>query len=481
MATVKFGTFSKKRNSTKQPTTELSDSRTVTLKEGTSQDRPIFKVGGNNFTYNYCEWEGRYYFIEDTESLINNEVAYHCILDPLATYKSEILAGTHFVAYSSASGGSWLPDTRIPVLKSTTASKNTANTGILSRIGCYVLSAIGKDRCVTYMIPGEGTLGALLSSFSDWTATDVNDLMDQLTFQGTDDAIESLTTLLTRTSLMGNAYEAAPACIRSCIWVPFDNSLAPASGSGNIWLGRYDTGINATIISGKPITGTATVSIPWHFSDWRRAYCEQVYIYLPLVGTVALSSDSLTNVTSITVDWSVTYSDGTIAYELKAGNEIIGSYGGQCSANYPLGVAQQASAGQVANTFISGVEHTVAESIDAGLEIIGSGIEVAAGAAKTAWDVANVALTSHPSCVGGIGGGAGSGIDLTIACYTVAHDTVIAPSAMAATMGLPTQKPMALSGLTGFCQCVNAHVDAPATAGELSAIDMYLNSGFFIE
>ena len=48
MATVSFGTFSKKKNSTKQPVS-LSDQRTVTLKEACSQDKPIFICTGNNF------------------------------------------------------------------------------------------------------------------------------------------------------------------------------------------------------------------------------------------------------------------------------------------------------------------------------------------------------------------------------------------------------------------------------------------------
>ena len=48
-------------------------------------------------------------------------------------------------------------------------------------------------------------------------------------------------------------------------------------------------------------------------------------------------------------------------------------------------------------------------------------------------------------------------------------------------MGLPTMKPISLSTLTGFCQCANAHVEAPAQASELDAIDRYLNSGFYIE
>ncbi len=480
MSTVSFGTFSKRRNSTKQPAS-LSDQRTVKLKETTSVDHPTFILTGDQFDYNYAQWGSRYYFIEDIRSAHNGLTEVDCVLDVLATYKTEILASTQFVSYSSVSGGTWLADTRIPVLKSTTATKNTAPTGILSNIGCYILAAVGKDRCNTFMLYNEGALGDLMSSIQRWDDQDVDDIMDYLDFTTVEDALESLGNVMSRTSLMGNAYQNAPSCIRSCIWVPFDYALAPSSGDEEIWLGMFPTGVRGYLISGKPVTGSVTVTIPWHFSDWRRGYCEQLYLYLPLVGLVNLSADSLTQVSSITVNWSVTYSDGTIAYEVKAGNEIIGAYGAQCSSNYPIGVAQQASAGQVVNTAISGAERTVAEAVDSGLNVAGLALEGVAGMAKTAWDVANVAMSANPTCIGGIGGGAGSGLDLTIACYSVAHDTVVNPADMKNTMGVPTQKPILLSTCSGFCQCVNAHVDAPAMAGELDAIDSMLNTGFYIE
>lgn len=478
--TIYAGKISKRKNSTLQPT--LGTSFDVLLKSPTSLHAPTFNISAGSFDYNYLKWGDRYYFVTDVTSVRTGLWEVSAVIDVLATFKADILASTQFVCYSSQVGNAWLSDTRIPVLKSTTAAKNSVLTGILSRIGCYILSAVGKDRCYTYMIPAEATLGAMLSSISDWTQSDVTDLTDQLDFSDTDHAIESLTTLIARTSLMGNAFEAAPSCIRSCIWVPFDNALAPAISSANIWLGRYDTGISATIISGKPVMSGVTVSIPWHFSDWRRAYCEQIYLYLPLVGTVALSTDSLTNVSTLTIYWSVAYTDGTICYMVEAGNEIIGTYSGQCATNYPLGIAQQASAGQILGTAVSGVERTVAEAVDSGVNVVGMAVEGAAGLLKTSWDVLNATLTSHPTCIGGIGGGAGSGFDLHIICYSVAHDTIVNPADMLSTMGRPTMKPLALSTLTGFCQCANAHVAANgAELQELNEIDAYLNSGFYIE
>lgn len=479
--TIYCGKIAKRRNSTLQPT--LTDSYDVLLKSPTSLHTPTFTISAASFDYNYLKWGDRYYFVTDVVSKNNSLWEVSAVCDVLATFKADILASTQFVTYSSVSGGTWLADTRIPVLKSTTAAKNTTPTGILSNIGCYILAAVGKDRCNTFMIYNEGTLGDLMHSIQRWDDQDVDDILDLLDFTtDVEHCLESLATVMGRTSLMGNAYQAAPSCIRSCIWVPFDYALAPSSGDEEIWLGMFPTGVNGYLISGKPVTGSASINIPWHFSDWRRGYCEQIYLYLPLVGLVGLSTDSLTQASSITINWSVTYSDGTIAYEVKAGNEIIGAYGAQCSSNYPIGVAQQASAGQVLNAAISGAERTVAEAVDSGLNVAGMAVEGAAGLLKTGWDVANTALTSNPTCVGGIGGGAGSGLDLTIACYSVAHDTIVNPSDMIQTMGGPTMKPLTLSGCSGFCQCANAHVGATgAEAQELNEIDAFLNAGFYIE
>ena len=529
MASVSFGVFSKRRNSTKQPTNELSDARTVTLKEDCSQDRPIFKVTGNNFNYNYCSWDGKYYFIDEIISLRNNEIEVHCVMDPLATYKAEILASTQYVSYSSQLGDTWLPDTRIPCKTNTLLSVSTSLTGILSTIGCYILTVVGKDSCTTFMIQSESTLHAILTNIQSWENQGILDAINHIvvpsptashvstSYPSTDDRDVCFSALIDTiksfgdavndtaksvqdaastvmntvqqaacvTGFTGNAYLNAPSCIRSCIWVPFDYALAPASGgSGQIMLGTYDTGQSGVAISGKPVTRSNTISIPWHYSDWRRAICEDVYLYLPLVGMVQLSGDSLTNVSSLTIETSVTYTDGAVTYKVLAGSSVIGSYGAQCASNYPMGIAQQASAGEIMNALMGGAEKMlsgVVQSSISPVSIVGAVLNVGLTAFNTGYQVDDIKHSTHISCVGGVGGGAGIGLGRDCVCYTVAHPTIIDPADMKDTMGLPTMKPLALSTLTGFCQCANAHIDAPATAGELDAIDSMLNAGFFIE
>lgn len=497
MPTVSFGTFSKRRNSTKQPSV-LSDQRTVKLKDLTSVDAPTFILTGNDFNYNYAEWDNCYYFITDIRSMHNNLIEVDCVIDPLATYKSDILASTQYVLYSSAQGNTWLADTRIPVLKSTQVSKSSATLPFINTNGIFILSVVGKGDsgtgvggCEIFAV-NKSTLNELIEKISDWQTDAFNNsraLINPQSYTGQDfgsaintlnDTVASIGEALLDGSIIGNAWQIAAQCIRSCIWVPFDITQFTGD-SGRIYLGSMDTEKAGFKVDAKPFTGSFSVSIPWHYSDWRRSYCEDVYLFLPLVGMVGLSSDNLTHASSVTVKYSVTPTDGNVSYQIIAGNEIIGSYGGNAATNYPIGINQQASAGEVLTTALHGIEHAVAEAVDGGLNVATGAGELITGLTMATYDTKNVQMSTNLTTIGGIGGGSGVGLDLNVTCYTVAHDTIISPSDMQQTMGLPTMKPLQLSSLTGFCQCANAHVEAPAMAHELDAIDLFLNSGFFIE
>ena len=479
--TIKCGYFSKRQNSTKQPDTTGWEELEVTLKGGTSIENPTLTLKHEFFTYNYVVFRDRYYFVDDIVALRNDLYEVSLSLDILATYKSEILATTQFVSYSSVSGSPWLADTRVPVLKDVTVGQASAALPIFISTGIYILSCIGKTGSCLYALD-LGNLKRLIASISDGGdefAQQAETRAQQFLQGGTNplsaEDMLGFATLATQNDLLGNAYGNAPSCLRSCIYVPFSSSPFAAGPGETINLGNYITGVTGVPVNATPATGSITVEIPWHFSDWRRGYCEQVYLYLPLVGMVSVSSDNLTHTDTITVNYAYTCTDGVVAYQIISGGEVIGSYGGSCAINYPLGVNQQASAGQVMQSVIQGLTQTVSAGIT------GNVVGAVAGAAGTAYSAISTALTSHPSCVGGIGGGAGSGLSRSVICYTVAHNTVIDPADMAATMGVPTMKPLALSSCSGYCQCANAHVALSAPVPEINAVDAWLNSGFYIE
>lgn len=479
MPSIYFGSISKRKNSTLQPT--LTASYDCILKQPTSIDNPTFVIQDSSFSlvYNYAKWDNTYYFIDRIVSVRNNVWEVSCSIDVLATYKTEILASTQYVCYSASYNSSiWLPDTRLPILKSATVAKNvTSMNFVFNDVGFYVLSVIGKDGAALYMMD-LNTVKNIINNISQWTDDLGNAIDGALPFSSPSDekeALQNLATAVIKSGVLGNAYLDAPNCIRSCIWVPFFASDF-TDGSSNVYLGQYAVGypsnLSAFRCKATPVVKTTAVSIPWQFNDFRRATNEEIYLYIPLVGMVNLPSDEIINESTITLETSCTATDGTVVYRILAGNQIIGTYGANCSANFPIGISQQASSGEIINSVISGVSKTASA---------GNVVSGVVNAGVAAYDTVNVAMSRHNSCVGGIGGGAGAGLSLDVTCFSVAHGSVCAPADMAATMGRPVMKPYPLATLTGYCQCANAHVAAAAMGGELEMIDNFLNSGFYIE
>lgn len=493
--TIYCGKIAKRKNSTLQPT--LTGSFDVLLKSPTSLHSPTFSISADSFDYNYIQWGDRYYFVTDVVSRNNNLWDVSCVCDVLATYKADILASTQFVSYSSHKSSIWLPDTRVPLQKNTTVSTGNANIPIFDKNGFYVLTVVGKQGCQTWAC-SLSDIRNMLSEISDWS----DDLIDAVlagiypfnqsktvSYDWTtpETAIESLGTLNSLIGFAGNAYADAPNCIRSCIFVPFLEADFAGIG-GQISLGQFDVlGMNVDSCKTEAVTGNTSVTIPWQNSDWRRAVCEEIYLYLPLVGMVSIPSDEIINETTLTINYSATATDGCISYLVKAGNQTVGTYGANCAVNFPIGISQQSSAGEIVQTAMKGLERTVSTGVQAASSLnpagwVAGGVATGFEAINTAYNTIDTALTRHNSCIGGIGGGAGAGLSLDAQCFSVSHPTVIDPDNMQATMGLPTMQPMTLSTLSGFCQCANAHVSASgAELSELAEIDGYLNSGFYIE
>ena len=489
MVTIEFGVVSKKRNSTYVPTTELTASFSCALKDGCSDHNPVFLLSNplNVFAFNYCKWDNWYYFVDDVVRERNQLVSVHCTLDVLATYKTEILNTTAFVAYSSVSGGSWLPDTRIPMKNDVSISKTSYSLPFLGDYEMdevsFYLTVIGRSQfsaggCTTWVM-NIGELTALVDNISTDNSSELTSVINALTSAQSIDAVMSIfAEEFTKCNLFNNAYGSAAECIRACTWSTLS---CPTLGSDDIYLGDYDTGIFGDVADISPQHGSFTLSIPWQYSDWRRAAFEDIYLFMPCVGMVSIASENLVNESSITVNYSYTVLDGNICFQVLAGNQVIGSYSGRASGEYPIGLNRGASALDTFQTFLGGAEKTVTVASRGSIMNGGNILPTAASAVLTGIDVATASAQKHPSCIGGIGGGSGIALTSEAVCFSVAHGSSCEPSDMAAVMGAPTMKPLTLSSCSGYCECIKAHCSVAASSDAVNMIDTFLNTGFYIE
>ena len=473
--TINTTKFTKRRNSTAVPN-DFDNTYDVVLKDACSYDRPSFVLNEPYFLDNYLEWSGSYYFVTDVIVLRNNLLQVNCQLDVLGTYRAEILGSTQYVAYSSVSGGTWLKDNRLPVLGDAVVAKQEVTPPFLNTTGDrYILSVLGKNGCAVFAC-SRSQINNLLDHVEGDNTQIVSDFMNDpaIDFSSVESGLESLTRIMTQTDLLGNAFANAPTCIRGCIWTPLARTNG---GTGRIFLGNYDTQVDAWKLYDTTAASALQITIPWHFTDWRRTYCESIYLYLPFVGNINIPTNEIVGVSQLTIKYSYTIVDGSISYEVLAGDQVIGTYGGSCAQQIPLGINQVTSVGDIATQMIQGAKDTVSTAIMGTVPTLETGINAVAAA----YNVADAAYSTNPTTIGGQGGGSGAGLDMVIRCVSVAHPTVIEPSAMAATMGVPNMQPLTLSSCSGYCQCVNAHVAADAHMDVLNEIDMFLNSGFFIE
>ena len=485
MAQVSFGVLSKRRNSTKQPTS-LSDVRTVNLKAPTSQDNPVFLVTGNDFNYNYCEWDGKYYFIDDIVSVHNDLMEVHCVMDVLATYKSEILSTTAYVLYDSVANTE-LPDNRLPIKTTKSVQASTAACPFVPDGGCYILSITGSNGSTGVYKVDENQLSDLID--------DLQDIEDNIfDFNGItpptppsapggtpsiEDWLEYIGEVLGFVADYARyAIECAvrpmsqffgsgdiPQNIRECKFIPFNVGITVPQSP--IYLGSFLTQIGSLgKLNTDTVHRTASVNIPWQANDYRRrSPYTDVYLYLPYIGMTKLSSENLVGQSTIDVAYTLGMRDGTLIVTVSSGSEIIGQYSGNVAASVPVGVSNL-NISKAAQSLIMGAAAVATKSVGAvGMAALNFGDSV----------------TPNFSCVGGLDGVAGTATNQNITCYTVFHDTIAAPNQNLQTIGSPTMCSKSLATLTGYCQCMDAHVEAAATAEELSAIDTLLNSGFYIE
>lgn len=481
-------TVTKRHNSTLQPSTTGQTPVDVVLKTPTSEDAPSFLLSWSGaFSHNYLIWGSGYYWIDNVTWVRNDQVEISCSLDVLATYKSYITGSSQYVAYSAVSGNTatqQIPDKRLAVYSQmvTTGPEQDLTIFDKDREGYYVLSCLGENGCELYMLDKSQLLN-LLSSIQTENVANRNTIMAGKTFEasGSDDiemsgAFQDLADVLLQSDLLGNSFSNAPSCIRSCIWVPFDKSIGGTNSNYNIYLGNYRTTVWAPRINEPIVHDWLSLGVSHYYPqyDWRRVELEEWAMYLPLVGLVSLPSDRMANESALKLTWSASLTDGTIAYEIAGtGDRIIGTYGGSCCSNYPLGINQQASAGQIGTTAFGGFSKVIGA--------ITKPTEMFKEILVTGWELANQSHNTTPTIIGGIGGGAGSWLNLNVQLISMYFDTVENPANVAGTIGMPTQKVMTLSSISGYCECVNAHVAAPAHGDQLDKIDMYLNSGFFIE
>lgn len=468
--TITFGNVNKRRNSTLQPS--LSASYDVLLKTPTSLNEPTFTLSASGFNYNYFKWDNRYYYVTSIIYRNNGLVEVSGRIDPLATFKDNILATTAYVVYDT-SANTEIPDKRLTTKTVATTSMNTGSEIFpTSKTGCYILTVNGVNGTASYLM----SKSELTSLLSDLVNT-IDDVLNNVQVPTLDSLVDFFLSYKDMVdNLLGNVFGCGNVaeCIKACVWLPYSFG---GSGGTEITLGTFHTGHHGTVVSPILDLPMLTIGIPWQFSDWRNGSpYTQVGLYIPFIGTMYYDASNLKGQVSLTIERSLNLITGAMSVEVKTADlkTVLGTYGADVGCTYPVGISNV--------NWTSGVTSIIGLAASIGSMAATGGFTTggAVGATASLAGIAN-AITPNQSTVGGISGGAAVGLDTNIKCFTICHDTSDEPANLSSAWGTPCGKVKTLSSCTGFVQCADAHVSLSTTYDLMQEVDSLVNSGIYIE
>lgn len=488
--TAGFYTFDKRRNSTKTPAIAglTSEDLSIVLKSPTSYRNPSLHVirAAQGFPFNYMDWSGWLYWIDDVVSVGNDRYEIRCSLDVLGTLRSWIMATTAFVLYDQTANTE-LPDGRLSVNTSKNVQINSAAFQYLgghSFPGGTIVAGIVTDKGASFYEMDGSTADSLLANINNneipqllpmpsisWSTATIEDICD---------GIADIMNTIGKNIVIGIRHILGSRSASDCIISAKQLPVLPGAISGTsetIYLGTWNTGKSGKRITNRIVLDSADVAIPWAFSDWRRnsPYTE-LYLYIPFVGLISLSPGDLVGDTNIHILASLDVISGDVVFEVStATGRYIGQYGGNVAGSYAIG----SSAVSFGNQVVTAIGATAA-----GAAIVATGGAAAAMAAKIgAAGIAGIIAsnTPTPSTITGGGGGASLGLAATCYCISVTHDTNVLPDSVAASIGTPAMAQKTLGSLSGYVQTRCASVSAPFYDGIIEECNSLLDGGVFIE
>ena len=473
-------TFSKRENSTAQPTVSGNTPFSGKLREPCDIMSPSI---GFNFTdgrtyapaYNYAYIPGfsRYYFIASwsfSEGLW--WASMH--VDALASWKTAIGNSSQYIVRSSYTYDGSVTDTLYPVKNGTTRAYTGITDPWSGSSATYILGVLNYS--------GSGTFGGAVSYYA---ITQLNlrslmaALMSDVDWTGFVDGDSDLTESVYKSLFNPLQY------IVSCMYSPIANPPTGAAEPLTLgWWTPTDAGGNAIYvspISASVTSGTLSVSIPKHPQAATRGKFldaspyTRYTVYFPGFGTIPLDTSLYIDSSTLTVTWSYDFITGLAT--LMLGNTSVNfEYYAQAQIGVPVLLAQTTQ----------DIGGTVMSTVNAGGSLIGgivsaitgnpgSGISGMVGAAS---GVAS-AVDSFMPQVRSIGTDGSysnfvyNGCLMAEFAYLVDEDN--------ADRGRPLCKVGTISSYPGYLVISDPDISMASTAEEQTIIKDYMTGGFFYE
>lgn len=457
--TINFYTFSKKTNSTRQPTGAAALSASCLLKDATSIIAPVFQIQARDPTaYNYCYAAAfhRYYFITDiTWNKGYWEIACKC--DVLATYKSTIGSTNGYVLRAANASNGNIIDELYPATTAVTTSidysTNVTTTFTMGftnfNSGYYVVGIQGT---------GSGSVNGVI--YYSLSATQFVTLINNFYANSGN------------TAWWGNLQKGVVNSlaklddfITSIRWYPYP--LMYSQTATPIYLGSFDSSVSAfSLEDTRPFIRDVTImrhpqsATRGDFLNY--APYSRYEIVDPLVGVLPISSDIAKVINTIRCIVTPDFTTGQAKYELATAGGVVfyTTY-----INFAVDIhlsGNEVNIGAVAGTITSAAANfAVGDYLGAGVGLasaIGEGIGTPGGNQSSGGFVQY-----------------GNGTFMLRGYFKPLVDEDITNK------GRPLCQWNNPATLSGYMVFENPHVAVAGTAQEIDQINGYLAEGFYYE
>lgn len=475
---VTFYNFSKRRNSTKQPSGGTT--YTCLLKDDTSTSRPSIEIKWNGTSSapasnNYCYIAdfGRYYWV-DSWTYSDRKWIANCTVDVLATYKTQIGSSSKYVTRSASESDDDIIDTLYPAK----ATFRTASTVINSPYGQnmsngrYILSiSSGGTTGVQYIQLDVTNFQALLAFCYQETAT----IWSQSMATGdVGTALQKYGEAMQKSTLNPFQY------INSVLWVP---DAFSGLAQSNLELGpMVATGVSYVIPSSPIHEINETITVPTISAtyEWEKVAPYREYMLrIPPFGEVTLDATLMRDISTVHVDTIYDYVAGAATarvYGTTSSSQVVmlTTVSGQ------IGIPVAAASNMVDNIGALSAKVGAVSSIAGGVASvisgnIGGAISAVSGAASSVISGYAAAAPRPQQC--GVAGGVGY-LRQNHSLHVLQYDR---PDTDDADFGKPLYKVKTISSLSGYVQLAEGEVSCNATESEHRELEAFLTGGFFYE
>ena len=458
--------FRKRRNSTKQPTTEPDAVKEVRLKDKCTITNPSFFLADAEL-YSYVQWKGMYYFIKEVAWDINGHSYIICQLDYLATWKDEILNTSAFVKYSSSDYNTKIRDDRIPVTAQMVCNHET-ELSMFTSTQSYILTAANMWGGIHHYCLTESECKWILNYLSWYSETDEHDPV-----------MERIAEALTR------QFGDFMASIISLVRVPILHSKMVTS-QDFVALGAMQvhedyestTVMTVDVAEDSNVYEVHEIAIPWHYTDFRKGKPYQfLSVALPFLGEVELEPSDFYDTGVVKIRTDVCIYTGGITYTIYSDKltKPVATYKATCGLEIPVSAVTLGNVNSMVGTAAEGL---------AGFALAGSGMGAPMGLASVIHAGVSGFFTYNQHKAQHVGSYSGTNGEYGLKDYSVMvryYPCANEPSNLTDIAGRPCLKVRQIQGLTGYVETIGFSIQLHSTDDVKSTINTMMDSGVYIE